>query len=71
MGGRRREGGKQDSQNGGNREKLRKILQHFLIFCNRNGPMKREPGVIGTGSRRFRPPGLLKCIICQVYMHQN
>ena len=38
----RRQGGKQESQGGGTREKLRKILQHFVIFCNRNGTKRRE-----------------------------
>ena len=42
-GGGRREGGKRDSQGGGNWEKLRKILQHFIIFCNRNGTKEQEP----------------------------
>ena len=35
-GGGRRGGGKRDSQGSGNHEKLRKCLQFFVIFCNRN-----------------------------------
>ena len=32
----RSEGSKQDSKSGGNQEKLLKISQHCIIFCNRN-----------------------------------
>ena len=57
------EGGqKKESKGGGNWEKLRKILQHFVIFFNRNGTKRRGPhekgreaGVKCTGSGRFRP----------------
>ena len=35
--------GECESKGGGNREKLRNILQHFIIFCNRNGTKKRKP----------------------------
>ena len=37
------DGGKRDSYGGRNRDKLRKILQHFVIFCNGNGTKSREP----------------------------
>ena len=50
-GGGRREGGKRESQGGGNWEKLRKLLQHFVIFRNRNGTKRREPLRKGTGRR--------------------
>ena len=36
MGGRRRGGGKQDSQGGGKWEKWRKIMQHYAVFAIKN-----------------------------------
>ena len=64
MGGGRRGGVKRDSQGGGKREKKGKIMQHCAIFCNRKNAKRREPkntgrepGLKGTGSRRFKPPG--------------
>ena len=50
VGGRRREGGKQ------NLEKLRKISQHFVVFCNKNRTKRREPlqKGVGSGSKRCR-----------------
>ena len=54
-GGERREGGKRKSKGGRNREKLRKISQHFVIFCNTNGTKRRDPlrKGAGSGSRRY------------------
>ena len=61
-GGRRRKGGKRDSQIGGNREKRRKILQYCVTFYNEREPRGgnpygrgREAGVKGTGGGSFRP----------------
>lgn len=53
-GGRRRKSGKRDTQFVGNHEKLRKILQHFIIICNGNrtrgtGTLQREVGDGGWG----------------------
>ena len=33
---------------------IEKNLQHFVIFCNRNGTKRREPLRKGAGSRRVR-----------------
>ena len=52
-GGRRREGRKQDSQSKVAGE-IETKLQHFLIFCNRNGTKRREPLQKGLGRGRFR-----------------
>ena len=43
MGGRRREGRKWDSLGGGNWKKMRKSLQHCVIFCNRNSTKRGVP----------------------------
>ena len=51
-GGRRREGMKRESKGGGNRENLRKISQHFVKFCNRNGTKRRKPLQRSVGSGR-------------------
>ena len=63
MGGRRRGGGKRDSQGGGKREKKGKIMQHCAMFCNPKNAKRREPtntgkelGLKGRGSGRFKPP---------------
>ena len=48
----RREGGKWETRGDGNREKLRKCRNIFLIFRNRNGAERREPLRKGAGSRR-------------------
>ena len=52
-------GGKWDSQGGGKREKLRKILQHCIIFCNRNRAKRgrREKGEEGKGEIEQRGEG--------------
>ena len=62
-GGGRRGGGKRDSQGGGKREKKGRITQHCAIFRNRKNAKgqepkntRREPGLKGTGSGRFKPP---------------
>ena len=47
----RRDGGKRDSQGGRNWEKLGKMLQHFIIFCNRNATKAREPLLKGGGKQ--------------------
>jgi len=59
----RRGGGKWDSQGGGKRErdgKLCNIAQYFVIekSAKRREPTKirREPGLKGTGSRKFKSP---------------
>jgi len=59
----RRGGGKRDSQGGGKREKKGRITQHCAILRNRKNAKGREPkntgrepGLKGTGSRRFKPP---------------
>ena len=58
-GGRRREGDRWDSRGGGKQEKLRKILQHFVIEMGQSGGNHYrkgwEAGVkgIGRGSRRY------------------
>ena len=46
-GGGRRGGEKRECQGVSNWEKLRKILQHFIVFGNRNGTKMREP--LGKG----------------------
>ena len=51
-GGGRKEGRKQDSQCTVAGE-IERNLQHFLIFCNRNGTKRREPLQKGVGSGRF------------------
>ena len=50
-----REGGKRESKGGGNLEKLRNILQHFVILCNTNGTIRREPlrKGVGSGSKSY------------------
>ena len=65
LGGRRRNGGRRDTQRGGNREKRRKILQywvHFTIEIEQRGGNPygrgREAGVKGMGGGSFRPPCL-------------
>ena len=62
-GGRRRAGGKRDSQDGGKRQKKGKITQHCAIFPNRENAKRREPtnigrelGLEGTRSGRLKPP---------------
>ena len=62
-GGRKRKGGKRDSESGRNWEKRRKILQFCIMFHNRNRTKKREPLRKGAGSgskgyrrREFHPP---------------
>ena len=82
-GGGKREGEKQDSQSGGNREKRRKILQYFVTFYNRNRTKRWEPlrkGGGGSGSERYgrwefqtllSPPtcldGMLVHMLCNSY----
>lgn len=43
-----------ESQGGGNWKKLRKIVQHFVIFFNRNGTKWRKPLGKGAGSTSKR-----------------
>ena len=50
-GGWRREDVKWESQGGGSWEELRKHLQHFVIFHNRNGTKKSELLHKGMGTR--------------------
>ena len=47
--------GRRESKSGGNREKLRKISQNFVIFCSTNGTKRREPlrKGAGSGSKRY------------------
>ena len=55
-----REAGEEGAGSGRKREKLRNIAQNFAIEKNakRWEPTNtgREPGLKGTGSRRFKPP---------------
>ena len=60
-----------------NWERLRKVLQHFVIFCPRNGQRGKnhyengkEPEVKGTGNVRFKhplptPPSLISGRFCK------
>ena len=63
MGGRRKGKGKWDSQGGGKGVKRGNIEYRYAIFCNQKNAKRREPtytwqepGLKGTGSRRFKHP---------------
>ena len=53
------EGGKWDSQRGRHQEKLRKILQCFEIFCNKNNTKRQEQlrKWAGTRSKKAQEAG--------------
>ena len=53
--GTRRDGGKQDSQAGGNWEKLRNNFALLYNICNRNRTKMQEPlqNGVRTGSKRY------------------